>query len=339
MTLGNTVIRVCMMLTLAFIHTTPVSAVQRGEVSGGIAHSAPGWFKDSFLEISDDVSEAAELNKHVILFFQLNDCPYCHRMLVDCFESQPMKELVQDSFDVIAINIKGDREIAFNETLTMSEKQLSEELNVFATPSIIFVNKQNQQVTRVDGYRSPQRFKHVLNYVSTQAYKDTSLSAYIESHQKTGAYTFRDHSLFKQVTDFSSIDGPLAVIFEDTACNDCAEFHENLLSRDDVQTELARFTAVRLDAASDKPIIDIEGNTTTAKAWAHSLYMLYRPGVILFDKGKEISRIESLLYSYHFKETLRYVGAGYHKQMEYRQYSEQRREELLSSGVDIQLSD
>ena len=336
---GNKILRVCLLLTVAFIHLTPLHAKERGELSGGIAHAAPDWFKDSFLEIADDVSEAAQIGKHVILFFQLNDCPYCYRMLKDCFEAQPMKNTIQENFDVIAINIKGDREIAFNDTLSMTEKQLAEHLNVFATPSIIFVNKLNEKVARVDGYRSPQRFKHILNYVSSESYNDSSLSAYLQTNQKTGVYTLQDHSQFKQVTDFSIVDGPLAVIFEDASCADCAEFHENLLSRNDVNNELLYFTTVRLDAASEDSIIDFDGNSTTPKAWAQTLNMLYRPGVILFDQGKEISRIESLLYSYHFKETLRYVGARFYQEMDYGQYSEQRREELLSSGVDIQLSD
>jgi hypothetical protein len=32
----------------------------------------PGWFKDTFLEIAEDVDEASKQGKHVLLFFQLN---------------------------------------------------------------------------------------------------------------------------------------------------------------------------------------------------------------------------------------------------------------------------
>ncbi|MEN8759538.1 MAG: hypothetical protein ABF303_13845, partial [Desulfobacterales bacterium] len=47
-------------------------AAERGRVTGGVPHEVPGWFKDSFLEIADDVDEASEQGKHVLLFFQLN---------------------------------------------------------------------------------------------------------------------------------------------------------------------------------------------------------------------------------------------------------------------------
>ena len=44
---------------------------ERGEITGGVVHAAPAWFKESFLEIADDVDEASEAGKHVLLFFQL----------------------------------------------------------------------------------------------------------------------------------------------------------------------------------------------------------------------------------------------------------------------------
>ena len=72
---------------------TPAGAAEnnaRGKITGGAVHQAPGWFKESFLEIADDVDEASEADKHVLLFFQLNACPYCDRMLKESFESEPL---------------------------------------------------------------------------------------------------------------------------------------------------------------------------------------------------------------------------------------------------------
>ena len=93
---------------------------------GGVAHEVPGWFKESFLEIGDDVQEAKEDGKHVLLFFQLNNCPYCDRMLTESFESESLTHYIQKHFDSIAINVGGDREIAYNEKLVLIEKQLAE---------------------------------------------------------------------------------------------------------------------------------------------------------------------------------------------------------------------
>src|SRR5210317_985053 len=93
----------------------PADSDTRGKITGGVLHPPPAWFKESFLEIADDVDDASEAGKHVLLFFELNGCPYCDRMLSESFETEPLSSYIQQHFDTIAINIQGDREIAFNE--------------------------------------------------------------------------------------------------------------------------------------------------------------------------------------------------------------------------------
>ena len=116
----------------------------RGSITGGVAHEAPGWFKESFLDIADDVDDATDAGKHVLLFFQLNGCPYCDRMLEESFEAEPMSAYIQQHFDTIAINVRGDRDIAFNDEISVTEKELSEILKVAATPAILFLDEDNK---------------------------------------------------------------------------------------------------------------------------------------------------------------------------------------------------
>ncbi len=311
---------------------------KRGEIVGGVAHEAPGWFKESFLEIAEDVDEASEEGKHVLLFFQLNGCPYCDRMLSEAFETDPLMSYIQQRFDVIAINVRGDREIAFNEEFSATEKELSEKLNVWATPGIMFLNADNKPVVRVDGYRSPDRFQHILRYVADQAYQEQPLADYLQQQLQQNVYTLRANPLFSDLADLSAISGPLAVIFEDSRCHDCAEFHDRTLADPAVIEELKRFTVVRLDAASNATLIDVEGNTTTPAKWAERLQMTYRPGVALYADGKLQRRYDSLLFRHHFREGFRWIGSGSYKTESYPAYSARRTEELLGSGVNIDLS-
>jgi thioredoxin-related protein len=316
----------------------PADTVKRGKLTGGAAHEVPGWFKQSFLEIQEDVHEATAADKHVILFFQLNDCPYCDRMLTESFEAEPLGSFIRQHFDVIALNVRGDREVAFDPTTTLSEKELSALLKVQATPAILFLDRNNNTVARINGYRAPQQFRQVLQYVHEKAYEKLTLAQYLDKNLPRNVYTLRDNTLFQQLTDLSAVQGPLAVIFEDGSCYDCAEFHDKLLARADVQQELKKFTVVRLDADSSQAITDLSGGKTTPKALAQQYDMTYRPGVLLFDMRKLIRRYDSLLFSHHFKEGLRYVSGGYYKTQSYSEYSQKRTEELLSQGVDIDLA-
>lgn len=327
------------LLSFLFVFNVTAAEKPRGEIIGGVAHAAPGWFKESFLEIADDVDEASEEGKHVMLFFQLNGCPYCDRMLTEAFESDPLMSYMQKHFDVIGVNVKGDRDIAFNEEVSVTEKELSEMLKVRATPAILFLNADNKPVVRVDGYRAPNRFKHVLSFVAEKYYEQQKLTSYLAQKLTEDVYALRDHALFTSVTDLSSIKGPLAVFIEDKSCYDCDEMHDRMLTRDDIQEQLKAYTVVRLDADNKQTIVTPDGQSTTAKAWADSLEMIYRPGVLLFDNGKLIRRHDSLLFSHHFKESLRYVGGGHHTKEDYRTYSERRTEALLAAGETINLGD
>ncbi len=315
------------------------NATERGALTGGAPHEAPDWFKESFLDIAEDIDEAGEANKHVMLFFQLNDCPYCDRMLSESFESDPYKSFIQTHFDVIAINVRGDRDIAFNDELEMTEKELSEQLNVFATPAIIFLNASNEQVVRVNGYRASERFQKILDYVSSRAYADMKFVEYIDKNLTESVYTLRDHKLFSTADDLSAVEGPLLVIFENRGCYECTEFHDRLLSREDVVNELAKYTVVRLDTDSSHVITDVDGVKTTTSGLARKHQMTFRPGILIFDEGKLLGRYDSLLYSYHFREGLRYVADGFYKTEDRRSYSQRRLEEQLSAGVNINLAE
>ena len=312
-------------------------ATSRGQIIGGVAHQAPDWFKESFLEIADDAEEAGEEGRQLMLFFQLNGCPYCDRMLEEIFEAEPYRSYIQEHFDVIAINVGGDREIAFNEEVSVSEKELSSVLKVRATPAILFLNEENKTVARVNGYRAPERFKLVLDFVATKSYATTSLSDYLNAKLTRDVYQLRDNPLFSSITDLSSVDGPLMVIFEDGSCYDCNEFHDGILGHELVQKEIAPYAVVRLDADSEETIVDVDGNQTTAAELARKHEMFYRPGVLVFNEGSLWQRNDSLIFPHHFKESLRYVAGKHYEESDYGTYSQRRTEELLAAGVVIDL--
>ena len=314
-----------------------VMAAERGRLTGGVPHEVPGWFKDSFLKIADDVGEASEQGKHVLLFFQLNNCPYCDRMLEEAFEAEPLASYIQQHFDAIAINMLGDRHIAFSEQIKVTEKELSEVLKVRVTPAILFLDENNKTVARVNGYRAPERFRMVLEYVATKSYQTIKLADYMQAKLDRNVYRLRPNRLFSDTRDLSSVDGPLLLILEDGSCYDCAAFHEGVLDHELVLKEIEPFTVVRLDADSDEKIIDVIGKETTAAALAREYEMIYRPGVLVFDKGILVRRHNNLIYPFYFKEILRYVAGGFYKQIDYWTYLEQRMERLLAAGVVIDL--
>jgi thioredoxin-related protein len=323
------------------VFLTASSAAQKGKFTGGHDHEMPEWFKQSFLELNEDVEEAKENDKHVMLFMTLKFCPYCTKMLKDNFiEGAKNQPYIQENFDVIAIDIKGVNEVAVNDDLTLTEKEYADHLKVQYTPTIIFLDQNNKAVVRINGYRSKENFKLILDFVKNKKYKQMTLTQYLEKVKNKTLYTLKENKLFSKTRDLSRIKGPLAVIFEDGSCTQCDYLHNTTLKNKDVIKELSKVTVVRYDALSNKKIITPQGNLTTPKQWAKEMLLDYRPGIVLFDEREEIARIDALLYSFHFKEMFRYVSGGYYKQYAtFLDYLKPRQNDLLNKGVDIDISD
>ncbi len=339
--------RLWSLLAVSFLLLWPLTEVDadapapQGKITGGKATVYPDWFKESFLDIAADVDEAAESGKHLVLFLEMDGCPYCYKMIEENFKHAPYTDFIKEHFDVIALNIRGDREVALDQDTTATEKEIAERLKVRYTPTIIFLDSGNQPVARVNGYRNAADFKLVLDYVQQKAYAKETLAQYIDG-QKGAGYRLRDHPLFKNVKDLHAVaDQPLAVLFEDAGCTACDALHDGYLKDPEVNAALQRFSFVRLDALSEEPIVDVAGNRTTAKAWAAKLGLTYRPGIVLFDKGREIARIDGMLYRFHFLGVLEYVGDRHYEQYPGSpfRYIDAKAVELLRQGRDLNISE
>jgi thioredoxin-related protein len=330
-----------MMLAVALMGAASAAGADapRGRLTGGQIYELPGWFKKSFLVLNEDVQEAREQERHVMLFMHLAECPYCARLLDENFRSGDTKNFTEKNFDVIGIDIRGGNSVEWFDGKSYSEMELSRKLRVVATPTMVFFDVKGNVVLQLNGYRKPTILRQALDYVHGKHYQSQSLASYVEQQNKSAIYRFRSDPRFSEMTDFKGYTKPLAVIFEDKDCADCDEFHAKVLNHAAVQPELAKFKVVRLDAYSTSPIIDIEGRKTTPREWVQRLNVIYRPGVVFFNEGKERMRMDGMQYHYHFKEISRYVsGRHYRKHATFSSYNAVRREELLQQGAVIDYS-
>jgi thioredoxin-related protein len=285
------------------------------------------------------VQEAREQGRHLMLFMHLAECPYCARLLDENFRSGDTKNFAEKNFDVIGIDIRGGNSVEWFDGNTYSESELARKLKTVATPTMVFIDAKGNTVLQINGYRKPSTMRQVLDYVHGKHYQTQSLIEFTEKQNKAAVYRFREDPRFSPMTDFKGYAQPLAVIFEGKDCADCEEFHTKVLSHAEVQPELAKFKIVRLDAYSDAPITDIDGHKTTPKEWARKLNLVYRPGVVLFNEGKQRMRMDGMQYHYHFKELFRYVSGRYYREYAtFPSYNAARREELLQQGVVIDYS-
>ncbi len=308
-----------------------------GKVIGGKNFHSPDWFKDSFLDLKEDAAEAAAEGKHAMLFFDLEGCPYCARMIAESVE--PQRALIEPYFDSISLDVKGSREVSIDGKTQIEERKLAQKLGVRFTPTVIFLDKDANIVFRINGFWNPAQFRIALKYVRTKAYKKMKIGAYAKLQKTKPVYQMKKHALLSDIKDFSKIKTPLLVLFEDETCSACPELHDSVLNRKAVTAELKKFTFVRLDARKDTPIIDIDGNKTTSAKWADKLGIRLSPTFVSFDEGKERQRVDGTLYSHHFSAILAYVSEKHYKKYPtWLGYLKVRAQNILESGKNVDLS-
>jgi len=294
------------------------SASEPGKYLGVTPYETPQWFKESFLEIAEDAAESKDAGKHLVLFFHLDACPYCDQMLIENFSDESNRiDFVKENFDVIAINIKGDREVAFDESTTLAENDLAEQLGVTYTPTMLFIDADNQSVLRLNGYKSQDNMNHAFEYVRSKRYLgDQTLANYMLQKGKD-VYKTRDHVRFTETDDLQALtreNSKILVLFEDAKCSLCNTFHDKVLDNPELGELLEHFTIVRLDAGSDQQITSPDGNEMSAAAYADQLDLDFRPGLIFLEGGQEIARIDSLLRNWHYYILFRWVAEDAYRQ-------------------------
>jgi len=139
------------------------SVVETGPVMPEQSYEHPAWFKQSFLDLGDDLKESQANNKKgIIVYFGQHNCPFCKRMIEANFSQPEIKKYITDNFDLIAIDINGVEEVTDPQGNTMTEEDfaLSQEANF--TPALLFYNSNGDVVMKLRGFYQADVFKMAL---------------------------------------------------------------------------------------------------------------------------------------------------------------------------------
>ena len=101
-------------LILCWLAIAPAFAQDAAPAQGMVIpgwHEPPAWFKESFLDMREDIAEATKSGRRLMLYFHQDGCPYCAKLLRENFGDKAIADKTRKHFDVIAINLWGDREV------------------------------------------------------------------------------------------------------------------------------------------------------------------------------------------------------------------------------------
>lgn len=284
------------------------------------ALSYPDWFKLSFLNLGDDLDEALAGGKQgLLVYFGQKYCAYCKKLLEVNFGKDDIVDYTRKHFDVIAMDIHGQRSVTGIDGREWDEQSFAVEQHINFTPTLIFYDSQRREALRLSGYYPPYQFRAAEEFVADGFYLKEGFRAYLARADVpvvfgAGEMNYEDYFLPPpHALDRSRMAAqrPLVVFFEQSDCHACDILHTGPLRATDISERISKFDATQLNMWSDTPVITPDGQHTTAKKWADQLGLFYTPTLLFFDEhGKEIMRVDSVVQFYRLRNVLDYVLSG-----------------------------
>jgi thioredoxin-related protein len=149
------------------------------------------WFLSSFFELADDLETATAGGKRLAILWEQDGCPYCREMHVVNLAIPEIHDYIRDNFEILQLDIHGDRNVVDFDGATMTESDLAKRNGVRFTPTIQFFPEsleemegrigKDAEIARVPGYLRPFHFLTFFQFVREQAYDNGDFRAYLKA--------------------------------------------------------------------------------------------------------------------------------------------------------------
>jgi len=150
-------------------------------------HKQP-WFHEGFLELGEDLAEAAASDRHLMVLYEQAGCPYCRELHRVNFARPEISDYIAAHFLVVQLDLWGAREVTDFDGEALEERALAAKWFVNFTPTTILFDKANAGATdpratetfRMPGYLKPFHYLSSLEYVATGEHARQPFQRYLQ---------------------------------------------------------------------------------------------------------------------------------------------------------------
>ena len=132
------------------------------------------FFNESWGDYKEELVKAkAQGKKGIMIFFEMDECPFCHYMKTNVLNQADVQEYFRQYFLLFSVDIEGDVEITNMQGQTTTQKDFSfKEHRVRATPVIAFFDTEGKQIFRHTGRTAGvEEFMLIGKYIAEDIYK------------------------------------------------------------------------------------------------------------------------------------------------------------------------
>lgn len=113
---------------------SPLAAVEIGD--DGL--HKPDWLQNTFRDMTEDLAEATDSGRRLMVIWEQRGCIYCTRMHENIFPDPEIDAYIRANFFVVQMNLFGDVEVTDFDGEVLSEKMMARKWGVVFTPTMMF---------------------------------------------------------------------------------------------------------------------------------------------------------------------------------------------------------
>ena len=125
-------------ILLALAATLMAFGVQAAELGDDGLHKTP-WMRDTFKDLREDLAEANDEGKRLLLMFEQRGCIYCTKMHKEVYPDPEVTAMIEDNYFVVQLNLHGDIEVTDFDGEILAEKDMARKWGILFTPSLMFM--------------------------------------------------------------------------------------------------------------------------------------------------------------------------------------------------------
>ncbi len=158
-------------------------------VSAEVRDPGKFFFNQTLGDFSEELEVAAEENKKgILIMFEMDECPFCHRMKTTILNQPDVQDFFRQNFLIFSVDIEGDIDVVDFKGEDTIEKDFAFRQNrVRATPVFAFFDLEGKRIVRYTGATSNvDEFMLLGEYVVSGAYTEQSFTRYKNNKKKSG---------------------------------------------------------------------------------------------------------------------------------------------------------
>ena len=142
---------------------------------------AQKWLYKSSLNLQEDLAATQREGKRLVFLWEQPDCLYCQPMYEVNLRIPRLVDKIKNNFNVIRLDIWGDRKITDLDGTVLAEKELAGKYGIQYTPTLQFLPEslakaagkigKELEVFRSEGYFKPFHFYFLFHYVQSKGYE------------------------------------------------------------------------------------------------------------------------------------------------------------------------